>query len=431
MYRLIPLILVVAACTSVDDDPTATIAQSLDAPGVTVLDLERTRLEGDVWHHAFTLQLGDTPNARIRLHRVVRERLPWFPRHTRAGTMFLHGDFTPFAGNFAPTVRDPDNESLGMAVWLAQHHIDVWGFDRRWALPDEDDDVSDFGEMGFAQEVDDIGVALAAARAVRGVTGSGFGRMHLAGFSRGGFLAYAAAAADAARPPILRHIKGLVPLDVWAEIPPEHAAGRAKVCESAFWERLDLDAGVVDSPNGLFITLGALTQSAPDEQNPFQFFFPGLTNREAFLLSSAQTYAFFTPTPHYHLAAADLDAAGAPIALRESTERAIAEWFAGATPHQSLREATETDEIWCGTSPLSVDLAAIQVPLYYVGAAGGYGEAGLYSTTLVSSSDVSSNIVQRFGPEGAFEDFGHGDLLFADDAPALVWQPLAEWLADH
>jgi len=28
-------------------------------------------------------------------------------------------------------------------------------------------------------------------------------------------------------------------------------------------------------------------------------------------------------------------------------------------------------------------------------------------------------------------DFGHGDLMLADDAPALVWEPLAQWLADH
>lgn len=387
-------------------------------------EAERTHVAGDVYHHTFTLRLGDTPNARIRLHRVVRERAPWVARPTRAGAMLLHGDFSDFDGNFHR-----------LAPWLAERRIDVWGFDRRWAVAEADADLSDFGEMGFAQEIDDTGRALAAARAVRALTGGGLERLHLVGFSRGGFLAYAAAAADAVRPAPLRQVKGLVPLDVWAEIPPEDEAARARVCESAFYERLDLEAGVVDSPNGFFITLGTLAQTAPDDPTPFGGFprFAGLTNRGAFLLAAAQTFFFFAPSEHYHLAAAELDETGAPIALRESPEAVIAQWFAGATPHQSLREAADTDGIWCGDGqgPFTVDLAAIEVPLYYVGAAGGYGDRGLYSTTRVSSADVSSNLVQRFGPDGAYADFGHGDLLFADDAPALAWQPLADWLVGH
>jgi pimeloyl-ACP methyl ester carboxylesterase len=384
-------------------------------------DAERTHVRDDVYHHEFTLRLGDTPNARIRMHRVVRERAPWIARPTHAGAMFLHGDFSTFEGNFG-----------GMAPWLAERGIDVWGFDRRWAFAPADADVADFADMGFAQEIDDTGQALAAARTLRAFTGSGVDRMHLVGFSRGGFLAYAAAAADGARPAPLRQVKGLVPLDVWAEIPPEDTAARDFVCISAHYERLDLAAGVVDSPNGFFIALGGLVQTAPDEPTPFPFL-AGFTNRQAFLFVAAQTYAFFTPTPHYHLAAADLDETGTPLGLSESSETAIAQWFAGAAPHQSLREAADTDGIWCGDGqgPFTVDLSLIRVPVHYVGAAGGYGDRGLYSLTRVSSTDVSSNIVQRFGSEGAFEDFGHGDLLFADDAPALAWQPLASWLASH
>jgi hypothetical protein len=44
---------------------------------------------------------------------------------------------------------------------------------------------------------------------------------------------------------------------------------------------------------------------------------------------------------------------------------------------------------------------------------------------------VTTLVVQRFGPERSAEDFGHGDLLFAHDAPALVFQPIASWLAHH
>lgn len=419
-----------AACVTEPAEPALTAAtQAIDGAGALVTDVTRTRLDGDVYHHAFTLRLGDGPNARIRLHRVVRERAPWLPRATRGGVVFFHGDFASFGANFAPATIDPA-ATPGLAPWLAARGFDVWGVDRRWALPGADDDVSDLGEQGFAQEIDDAGRALVVARAVRLATGSGGDRLHVAGFSRGGFLAYAVAAADGARPPILRSVKGLVPLDVWAVIPPEDVAAREGACLSAFFERADLAAGVVDSPNGFFIDVGRLASSAPDAITPYAGFLGEISNLDAMRFVAGQTYAFFAPTPHYHLAAGDVQD-GVIAALTESPEDVIATWFAQASPHQSLREAADTDGIWCadGQGPPAPDLRAIRVPLFYLGARGGYGDRGVYSTTLVGSSDVTVRVVGRGGDP--FEDFGHGDLLFADDAPHLAWQPLAHWLAAH
>lgn len=430
MSRTIPILAaaLVAACAAAPDDAAlATTTHALDGAGLTITDVTRTRLHGDVHHHAFTLRLGDGPNARIRLHRVVRERAPWLPRATRGGVMLFHGDFSSFGSNFAPVTIDPA-ASDGLAPWLAERGFDVWGVDRRWALAG--DAVSDLGEQGFAQEIDDAGHALVAARAVRLATGSGGDRLHVVGFSRGGFLAYAVAAADAARPAPLRSVKGLVPLDVWAVIPPEDVAAREGVCFSAMLERADLAAGVVDSPNGFFIDVGTLALAAPGAPTPFQAFFPGFTNVDVLRFAAAQTYAFFAPTAHYHLAAGDVED-GAVVALTESREDVIATWFAQAAPHQSLREAADTDGIWCadGQGPPAPDLGAIRVPLFYLGAAGGYGDRGVYSTTLVGSTDVTVHVAARGGDP--FEDVGHGDLLFAADAAALAWQPLAHWLGTH
>ena len=95
-----------------------------------------------------------------------------------------------------------------------------------------------------------------------------------------------------------------------------------------------------------------------------------------------------------------------------------------------MRETAELDELWCGTSPRP-SLANIRVPLFYLGAAGGFGDHGLYSTTRTSSTDVTTLVIRRFGPERVAEDFGHGDLLYAADAPALAWNPLATWLLRH
>jgi hypothetical protein len=124
---------------------------------------------------------------------------------------------------------------------------------------------------------------------------------------------------------------------------------------------------------------------------------------------------------------------GVATGLTKSSEAMIARWFAHATPHQSLRESADTDSIWCGdgSGPPAPDLSRIEVPLLYVGAAGGYGEHGIHSTTRVGSSDVTSLIIARQPPDQVAADFGHGDLLFAADAPTLVWEPLAEWLLSH
>lgn len=434
MSRSLAITLVAAATLAAcvadpEDDGVTTVSLALEGvgpPGVGwVTDVQRTRVHGDTYHQAFTLTLGASANARIRLHRIVRERAPWLPRSTRGGVMLLHGDFSSFGSNFAPVTVEPTG-TPGLAVWLADQGFDVWGFDRRWALTPADGDTSDFGDMGVVQELDDVGRALVAARAVRVATGSGADRLHLIGFSRGGVLAYAAASLDAARPPLLRQIKGLVALDVWGAIPPADVDGRSATCDSAFFEYLDLDAGVVDSPNDLVIAFGQLYRADPDGPSPR----PGFTNRERMLRFAGQTYNFFAPTPLYHLAAGEV-VAGRVTRLTESPEPAIGAWFATAAPHQSLREAADTDAMQCGdgTAPIALDLARIRVPLLYLGAAGGYGDHGLYTTTLVGSTDVTTRVVRRAPAGGEGQDVGHGDLLFARDAVDLAWRPLATWLA--
>jgi hypothetical protein len=119
--------------------------------------------------------------------------------------------------------------------------------------------------------------------------------------------------------------------------------------------------------------------------------------------------------------------------LRETRETFGETWFAAAAPHQSMREVAESDALWCAAPPLPlvIDLSRIEVPLYYLGAAGGFGEHGVFTTTRVRSRDITLDIVHRFGPERVAEDFGHGDLLFATDAPSLAWKPLANWILRH
>jgi len=126
-------------------------------------------------------------------------------------------------------------------------------------------------------------------------------------------------------------------------------------------------------------------------------------------------------------------AGDAVTGLRESAERAVGEWLASAPPHQSLRESADTDALTCGDAPLPADvpLSRIEVPLLLIAAAGGYGEHALYSTTQVSSTDVTTLVIRQLPVEREAEDFGHADLLFSPDAPGLAWQPLLTWLRAH
>lgn len=417
--RFVLAFVFLAACAP-DSSPPASQAASLQSPS-SPPRVTRERVTADIYHYQFDIPVGMTPNARVRIHRIVREQAPWRPRPSAHALMLLHGDFASFVTNFVPPLGQPPSPSPGLAPYLAARDIDVWGADRRWTLPATDGDVSDLGDMGVAQELGDIGVALAFARATRAVTDGDPGRIVLGGFSHGAELTYAYAAADG------RHLSAIAALDIYYDLSPADADLQAFACANAAAERDAVAHGITDSDNSFFITAGQLDRSAPDDPSPI---FPPYTNRGAMLTLAGLTYAFAPYTALYHLSAPLLDADGTVVALRESSEARVSAWFAGAPPHQSLREAAELDAIWCHDSPRP-ELARIQVPLYYVGAAGGFGEHGLYSTTRVSSTDVTTHVVHRFGAERVAEDFGHGDLLYAADAPELAWHALAGWLLRH
>jgi hypothetical protein len=344
--------------------------------------------------------------------------------------MLLHGDFARFGTNFAP--RGGDILDGGMARWLAERDIDVWGVDRRWTLaPEEGADLSDFDAMGLSQELSDLRAALALARATRLATDGSSDRLTLAGFSRGGQLAYFYASDEAARPAWQRHVKGIVPLDVYASLAPEDEELRQFNCNSAAGEYDQLAAGGVDVPNDLQLTTGRLALAAPDAQSPY-FPFP-VTNREWMLSFVGETYWYFPATPRYHLNAPLLDEDALVVGLTASSEADVARWLADAVPHQSLRESADTDALVCGDAPLPADLplSRIQVPVFALAAAGGYGSHALHSTTQVGSTDVTALVVRRLPIEREAEDFGHADLLFSPDAPVLAWQPLLAWLRQH
>jgi hypothetical protein len=109
------------------------------------------------------------------------------------------------------------------------------------------------------------------------------------------------------------------------------------------------------------------------------------------------------------------------------------EFLASGKPFQPQREFLEKETITCdeADSPFDDFLREVTVPIFYIGAAGGFGEFGEYTTTLTGSSDVTTLVVALEPPAQQPIDFGHSDIFQADNAQKLVWKPLLKWLQDH
>ena len=411
MFRHFAVVIGLCACAAEDpSEELGSVAQQ------ATFAFQREHVVDDIYHYELVLPVGSGPNAAVRVHRVVGELAPDVPRPTPHAAMLLGGDFATFETNFAPTLGHPASPASGLAPYLAAHGIDVWGADRRWTLPAPEDDVSDFATMGLAQEIDDLRISLSVARAVRLAGGSGGGKLALVGFSHGAQLAYHYAAVEGGRPASQRHVDAIVPLDFFGAYGPEQAAEQAAACTNSALGYEYVAQGFIDSDNSFQILVGELARTAPDDPSPIN---PALTNRGMMLRLVGETWRFVPITPTYQLLTPILDGETA-IGLAETTETAAIAWLEGSPYHQSFLETVDFDAMLCGENPpVDAPLSQVRVPVLYIGAGNGVGELGVYTTTQVSSTDVTSMVVPGFG---------HADLLFADDAEVLAWQPLAAWL---
>ena len=95
-------------------------------------------------------------------------------------------------------------------------------------------------------------------------------------------------------------------------------------------------------------------------------------------------------------------------------------------PAVTRRGSTEQRPYW---SLYKFSQGDIRLPIYYLGAAGGFSDYGVHSARVTRATDVTTPVVRHLPPELEADDYGHADLLFARDAPELAWQPLATWLA--
>jgi hypothetical protein len=427
--------------TTFDSMPEAACAQS---GRVCALDgFTRRQVLNDIYEYIFTLHVGQDPHDVIRIHRVVRESVPNHPIQAPHSIFMVHGDVWGFDAAFLGSALTPSvaqDQSIG--VFLAKNNIDVWGLDtRRIQVPANTTDFTFMRPWNMQTDVNDIGVGLAFARVARGLTGSDFGKMTLMGWSRGGLDMYAYMNQESQRRPIERNVKAMIPVDIAFKYGPDGDAQRQGLCRAYGPLKASFDAGVSEggisgpTPGLVLQTIGSLAAVAPNDPSPIA---PGLTNLLTALFGGAATFAILppdiVPAPFYHFTAGIFDPnIGIPTGLQYSDLSYTLNFLQAGAPYQSLAEVIDSVVVQCGQTSTAYDehLGDIDVPVLYMGAAGGYGTLGIYSTTLLGSQDVTTHVVQLHPTEERAADFGHADLFIANHAQTLVWQPIYDWLLLH
>jgi len=396
--------------------------------GCIVTDFQREVITRRIAHYTFKVRFGPGPYDVFGLHRIVKEAFPFHPSRVRDGILILHGDLLGFEGGFLGNLRTPDARAdHALPVYLAQRGVDVWGIDQGWTLvPVEETDVSWAEGWGFDKELDQLGLALGVARAVRGATGSGAGPISLLGWSRGAQVVLAQANAETQLPAHDRNVSGYV----YADVSTKFTDPAVKQASCGDYDTvLDIiAAGDFADPTGqLFVSLGALAAADPLGDSPI---FPGFTNETAALFIGSVPFGTAT-APNYHLCAGEFDVDGLPFGLQYTDEQLLYHWLTGASPYEPVQILADGESLGCDRDdpPWDDHWSEITAPILYLEAAGGAGgDFGYQTLPYIPNAAITELIIQLYPDEDRALDYGHVDIWTADNAPKLVWRPILTWI---
>ncbi len=400
-----------------------------------VLSKTRKELTDDIVLYSMSVKVGANENDVISLYRVTKEEETNVPSSTDDAVLMVHGDIWGFDAAFLSHGRSRSSISRNTSVVeeLVARGIDVWGIDLRWVgVPITTTDFTFMENCGYASHTKDIDLSLALARHIRARTGSDRRRMHLLGWSSGAGLAYGYANLETGFSAQQKQIRGLIPVDLPYKVDPADTVLHDFVCQDQIFLEQLISQGVFSSSFGSLIQqLGSLALTQPGDPSDVILEPPELTNKQAALLFGGATYQFVPLGDSYHFVAAQFDENSIPFDLTYQTPRRFFKFMTSASPYQSLRDVLDIDRINCGEDTTIYDnhLDEISVPVYYIGAEGGFGSTGLYTLSFLGSTDKTSNLVS-LNPEPKL-DFGHADLWLSSLARGLVWDPLARWIKSH
>lgn len=392
-------------------------------------EYQRETLLGDIAHYWWEIPIGNGEHEVIRLHRVVRESRPHKPIRTKKTLFGLHGTPGHFeamflVGSIVPAV--PADHSL--AVFLAQDNVDVWGIDQAYTLlPAAIEDFSFMQGWGLQFDAENLLTGMSIARFVRSFTGSGNTKLNLLGYSTGFMTGFAALNIETQLPPGRRQIGGFIPVDyfyktqeaIWIDGECEWAAIVADMIQNGEYQH---------SYGMLFQMLGLLADQDPAGDSPI---IPGTTNLQAALFAGAMTSDIFGGVDHYHFFGGIFDVDGNVVDLNYTPVPWYLGWLQQFNNYGSNFLEYDIAAVHCDEieTPFDDHLREIRVPVFFVGARGGFGRLMDYTATLIGSDDVTLLNVQ-IDPDMIL-DFGHVDLFAAAIAPQVAWQPILTWINAH
>lgn len=387
----------------------------------SLIALDRESITEEIAHYTAVLQIGDGAFDAITLHRIVREHRPGIPDRVDRTFFFLHGSGNQFLYSMLNA-----HKTDGLGLYLAERNVDVWGLDLRWVrVPRSQTDFAFMQEWNFDLQVRDVRLATRFARHARRVTGQHFGGLNLAGASLGASLVFAVANDEAARPLDDRDVAGLIPMDTIYALPASSTVARKLFCDAEAAQRTNIAHGVFAASGVRGQDIGRFALENPGGMSPLA---PPLTNRQL-ALNNAASFGF--PPLAYHMFAVTRNPQGQPNGGRFSDESSIFEFYALVTSYRAVATFVDYFAIGCGDASQHhlAHLGDITVPVLYVGYAGGFGKEGLYTTTLLGSTDVTTLVIRMLSEAEAKDDFGHGDWMSARDTVALFRDPVWQWIA--
>lgn len=410
-----------SGAASTNESPTLASAKAECRVG------EREVIAGDVAHYRFVVRTGPGPFDEIGIHRVVRESSPNRPIRTPMNVLFLHGDIKDFEGVYLPGLISPRiPDDVGIAVYLAQNNVDVWGVDQAWCLVPES--VTDLGFMsswGMQRQVNDLAIGVAVARITRLLTGGGVGKIILGGFSSGASTGYAMLNQETILPPVLRNVGGFIPIDYGLKTDvPEWES----VCCSEYDRFQNLiDAGECASYNP-FLVFGPPALQDPDGISEV---LPPYTNYQAAL--GIGGWPSYPGGVTYHLVAGIFDEEGTPVGLQYTPPDSWIDFMVYSPPWEPNAFMRDYSAACCPGREVPWDdrLGHVRVPILFIKAGGGAGYLGEHTLDLVGSSDITRLVVQLHSQDEVLLDFGHCDIFTSADAVPLIWQPMLSWISGH
>ncbi len=118
-------------------DPDAKTSKGLEISleklscGTELKFIDRLHVAADIYHYVWVMKMGPHPWDRVGIHRVIKEKHHCKPIRAKKNIFLQHGDCKDFEGMFLPGTKSPNMPNdFGLAVYLAEQEIDVWGIDQ-------------------------------------------------------------------------------------------------------------------------------------------------------------------------------------------------------------------------------------------------------------------------------------------------------------